>query len=1162
MGDFVHLHVHTQYSLLDGVNRADKLLTKVKDSGMDAVAISDHGVMYGVPEFWSAAKKMGVKAIIGCEIYMAPGEDHKLREEVNGLKYYHLLLIAQNLTGYKNLNKLVTLGHTEGMYYRPRVDFKTIKKYSEGLICTSACLAGPLATHILRGEDHLAEKWLQDFAEIFPGRFYLEVQRNGLCAHDEIDEPTLIGLSKKEEEDQRRMLKQQQIVNAKLYEWSKKYNLPLIATTDAHYLNKEDKVTQEVLFAIKDGFTLADSQRRFGYLETYIKTPEEMAGIFSDMPEVLENTTKIKEQIDSFSIKFERVQPQYWNLPKETTSKDELKRQAYEGANKRYGEITPELKERIDYELMVIDSKGYNDYFLVVGDIMQFARAQGIVVGVRGSAAGCVVAYCLDITNVDPIRWELYFERFLNLERDSPPDIDMDIQDDRRVEIIEYIKEKYGHSSVANIITFNKLMTKNAIRDVGRVMELDPALVDKLAKMVIVLFGKPYSFDKMMEEVPEFKKLVDENPQLQELAKLVKGIEGLNRNAGVHAAGHLITPLSIDEYMAYQLDPKDPNSFVTHFDGNWVDKLDFMKFDFLGLRTLTILKNALDYIKQRHGIDIDLDKVPVDDKKTYDLLTRAETVGVFQLESPPMMAYLKDLKPETQEDICFLLAAYRPGPMAFIPDYIKCKHGERNAEYLIPELEPVLNTTYGFPIYQEQLLKICMEFGGFTLGEGDVIRNALKKKQLDILQAKEPDFTRVFLEKYPQYGAEIAAELWAQLKPFSDYGFNKAHAASYAVVTYWCAYLKAYYPLEFITALMHSDLTDSDRIGIDIKDAKRMGFKVLSPSVNESFSNFSIEGDDSIRFGMAAIKNVGVKVTESIVKARAEQGKFKSLDDFVSKVGVQNINKKAAECLIMAGAFDEFGNRNQLLATMPAVLDKAARTQKENGSQQLSMFSLFGGNEEEASKAGFTNETAIPDLQPPEAHTIVQWEKDLLGTFLTANPLEEYAWVELNNKIDLAANIKTYEEGRKVKMLAVIDSHKLIRTKKDNKQMAFVSLLDSTGLIEGVIFSKLFEQTRDFLEGMEALLIEATVSMRKEEVSLLIEKIELAKDAQKPEKIRIDICNVTDQEELARIKSCLSDEGPLTVEILYGDSVYPKKIERKMSYDHLCIEGIIKYVRR
>lgn len=1161
MGDFVHLHVHTQYSLLDGVNRSDKLLAKVKDSGMEAVTISDHGVMYGIPEFWSAAKKMGVKAIIGCEIYMAPG-DHKVRQEVNGLKYYHLLLIAQNLTGYKNLNKLVTIAHTEGMYYRPRVDIETIRKYSEGLICTSACLAGPLAAHILRGEEIQAEKWLQELAEIFPGRFYLEIQRNGLCAHDEIDEPTLIGLNKREEESQRRMLREQQIVNAKLNEWSKKYNLPVVATTDAHYLNKEDKSTQEVLFAIKDGYTLTDNARRYGYLETYIKTPQEMAGIFSDMPEVLENTVKIKDQIDNFSIKFERVQPQYWNLPKETTSKDELQKQAYEGAVKRYGEFTPELKERIDYELMVINEKGYNDYFLVVGDIMQFARAAGIVVGVRGSAAGCVVSYCLDITNVDPIRWELYFERFLNLERDSPPDIDMDIQDDRRAEIVEYIKEKYGHTSVANIITFNKMMTKNAIRDVGRVMEIDPALVDKLAKMVVVLFGKPYPFEKMMEEVPEFKALVDGHPELQELAKLVKGVEGLNRNAGVHAAGHLITPQPIDEYMAYQLDPKNPNSFVTHFDGNWVDKLDFMKFDFLGLRTLTIIKNALDYIKERHGIEIDLDKVPIDDQKTYDLLTRAETVGVFQLESPPMMAYLKDLKPENQEDICFLLAAYRPGPMAFIPDYIKCKHGERKAEYLIPELEPVLNTTYGFPIYQEQLLKICMEFGGFTLGEGDVIRNALKKKQLDILQAKEPDFTRVFLEKYPQYGADVAAQLWAQLKPFSDYGFNKAHAASYAVVTYWCGYLKAHYPLEFITALMHSDLADSDRIGIDIKDSRRMGFKVLPPSVNKSVSSFSIEGDDSIRFGMAAIKNVGVKVTESIVNARHEFGEFISLDDFVTKVGVQNLNRKAVECLIMSGGLDEFGNRNQLLAAMPAVLDKANRNQKQNGTSQLSMLDLFAGNKEEADKAGFTDETSLPNLEAPAAHTVVQWEKELLGTFLTANPLEEYAWIELNNRIDYAANIKTYEEGRKVKMLAVIDSHKLIRTKAGNKQMAFVSLLDSTGLIEGVIFSKLFDQSRDLLDGMEALLIEATVSMRKEEVSILIEKMEPAKEVSKPTKIRIDICDVTDPAELTRIKACLQDEGDLSVEIIYGDKIYPKKIERKMSYNHECIEGIINYVIR
>lgn len=829
---------------------------------------------------------------------------------------------------------------------------------------------------------------------------------------------------------------------------------------------------------------------------------------------------------------------------------------------KRYGEITDALTERLEMELMVIDKKGYNDYFLVVGDIMKFARSQGIVVGARGSAAGSVVSYCLDVTNVDPIKWELYFERFLNLERDSPPDIDMDIQDDRRGEIVEYIKEKYGNTSVANIITFNKMMSKAAIRDVGRVMGIDPVLVDKLAKMVIVLFGKPKSFDWMMAEVPEFKELVDSNPDLQRLGKLVDAIEGLNRNAGVHAAGHLITPKPIDEYMAYQLDPKDSNAFVTHFDGTWIDKLDFMKFDFLGLRTLTIIKNALEHIKNRHGIELNLDELPIDDEETFKLLDRAETVGVFQLESAPMQAYLKDLHPETQEDICFLLAAYRPGPMAYIPDYIKCKNGEKQPEYLIPELEPVLSQTFGFPIYQEQLLKICMEFGGFSMGEGDVIRNALKKKQLEILQAKEPDFIKAFIEKFPQYGESIGQKLWAQLKPFADYGFNKAHSASYAVVSYWCAYLKAHYPLEFLTALMHSDLNDSDRIGLEIKDAKRCGYKVLQPDINKSFSSFSIEGNDTIRFGMAAIKNVGHKITEAIVQTREASGEFKSLDDFIARVGTSNLNRKAVECLIMSGGLDAFGNRNQLLAAMPAIFDRLTKNAKTTSTAQRSMFDLFNGDQEKAQQNGFVDVSTLPNLEPPAAHTIVQWEKELLGTFLTVNPLDEYSWVQLMRKVDNAANIKSYEDGQKVTLLCVVDSHKLIRTKAGNKQMAFVSLLDSTGLIEGVIFNKQFEECKDYLDGMNVLLVEGTMSMRKEEPSILVEKMQLAEKIAKPLKIRINVCKVENQDELARIKECFHEEGEITVEILYGDNYYPKKMERKMNLDVHCVEGILPYVIR
>ncbi len=589
-----------------------------------------------------------------------------------------------------------------------------------------------------------------------------------------------------------------------------------------------------------------DPNKRSGYVDTYVKTPEEMKESYSDDAKPLESTLLISEQIEKFDLKFARVQPKFWNLTG-TTAHELLEKEVYRLAPSKYPGMDERIKERIAYELQVINKKGYDDYFLIVGDLMQWARSQGIVVNVRGSAAGSVVAYILDITNVEPLKWNLVFERFLNLERNSPPDIDMDLQDDRREEVIQYAESKYGKEKVASIGAIGRLKTKAAIRDVARVMGIDLRIADKLSKMVITLFGKNYSINQMMEVDPEFAKIINSDPELQRLAATVNKIEGMARHFSTHACGYLITPEQVTDFVALQKDSHGNERPVTQFDGTWVDKLDLMKFDFLGLRNLTIIKNAFDLIEQRHGVRLDTKTIPENDQKTFDLLARGEGVGVFQLESPPMQKYLKQLVPEGLEDICFMLAAYRPGPMKFIPDYIECKHGRKKPEYLIPELEPILKVTNGFPIYQEQLLQICMTFGGFTLGEGDVIRNALKKKQLDILESKAPDFKKYFVENYTKYGEKEAEALWDQLKPFADYGFNKAHAASYAMVSYWSAYLKANYPLEFMAALLHSDLTDTERIVIDIKEAQRLGFKILPPSINKSDVYFTTEGDDVIR---------------------------------------------------------------------------------------------------------------------------------------------------------------------------------------------------------------------------------------------------------------------------------------------------------------------------
>lgn len=1191
---FTHLHVHTEYSLLDGVSKTTKLFDKVKSLGMDSVAITDHGVLYGAAEFWKFSKDFGVNPIIGCEIYVAP-TDRTLRQAVDGIKYYHLLLLAKNLEGYQNLVKIVSTGQLEGMYYKPRVDRETLKKYSKGLICTSACMAGPLSRHILRKEFDKATDWLNFLKSTFGQDFYLELQRHGFDGSDELDvNEYLVKSASEQDESSEESIddsSQQKFTNLKLREYAEKYKLPLVATTDAHYLNKEDKEVQTVLFAIKDGKLITDDTCRKGYEGTYIMSPDEMKTKFSDIPEAVDNTMVIADKIEHYGLKFDRVQPRFWNIPKGATAASELKKQVYVGAVKKYTEylnikdrnedvtkfesvieefnkdnflnaskiLTQELIDRIEYELMVIDKKGYNDYFLVVGDLMQFGRKNGILVGARGSAAGAVVAYVLDISNAEPIKWELYFERFLNLERPSPPDIDMDIQDDRREEIIQYAREKYGEECVAAICTFGKLKTKAAIRDVSRVMGIDLKIADQLSKMVTVLFGKPFPIAKMMEIDKEFASIVNSDERIKKMSEVVKKIEDLARHVSTHAAGYLITPEPITNYMALQRDAKDPEKIMTQMDGNFVDKLDFMKFDFLGLRTLTIIRNALEYIEQRHGIKIDITRIPQDDKKTFELFARAETVGVFQFESPPMQQFLKDLVPETVEDICFLAAAYRPGPMKYIPDYILCKHGKKEPEYLIPELEPLLNKTYGFPIYQEQLLKICMELANFTLADGDVIRNALKKKQLDILKAKEPDFKKNFMEKFG-YSQDIADKLWKQLEPFSDYGFNKAHSASYAVVAYWCAYLKAHYPIEFITALIHSDLENLERVTVDIKEAKRMGFVVSPPSVNNSEVYFKPENDDTIRFGLGAIKNVGLKVCEEIVNERNQNGPFKHLADFTQRMGTKNANKRVLEALIKSGAMDEFGDRNALLQVIPEAIEIAAGNEK---SKTLGQTDLFGSTDDSGNTISISI-LNLPKVEPVTETQLIEWEKEFMGIFISAHPLENFKWIALKNGFRNIAEIETLRSGDNVKFMGIISGIKITATKAAGEKMAILTIEDMSGKHEAVLFPKKYTDilARNLLVETKPIIFAGVINERNDRRSIVINDMAFAEIVDKPKILTLDIRGVEDQQKLANIKQCFSDEGDVQVNIIYGTQSDPKSITRKSHLTDEHFEILREFIKR
>jgi len=1148
--DFTHLHVHTDYSLLDGLNRIDKLLAKAQKHNMSNLAITDHGVLYGLAEFWKMSHDYNIKPILGAEMYLAPG-DPSIRQPIDGIRYYHLILLAKNITGYKNLSKLVSLGYLEGMYYRPRISIDHLKKHSEGLICTTACLGGPVAKHITRDEYGKAENWLKQLHHIFKDDFYLELQRNGFSGKDGIED----ALIKTYDEDAVDMITKQIKVNKKLKEYSERFKIPLIATTDAHYLNKEDRDVQTVLFGIRDGKTLDDPTKRVGYLDTYIKTPQEMYEHFADDDTPLLNTMKIAEKIEEYSLKFDRVQPRYLDLPKKVTAKEELYKQTFNGAKKRYGEMTPELKERIEYELMVIDKKGYNDYFLIVGDLMGYARKQGIVVGARGSAAGSVVSYSLDITNVDPIKWELYFERFLNLERPSPPDIDMDLQDDRRDEVIEYAKRKYGDANVAAISAIGSMQTKAAIRDVARVMDIDLSIADTLSKKVQVVFGKTFPIDKMIEVDPEFKEIIESNPRHQQLADYVRKIEGMSRHISTHACGYLITPEPIIEYMALQPDAKNPDKLITQLDGTWIDKLDYMKFDFLGLRTLTIIKNAIDLVKEKHNVVIDVQTIPEDDKKTFELFSRGETVGVFQFESPPMQEHLRNLKPENLEDISFLAAAYRPGPMKFIPDYIACKHGKKEPEYLIPELEPILKTTFGFPIYQEQLFAICRDLGGFTLGEADVIRNALKKKKKSILDAKAPDFKAFFLDKF-DYPESKAQEVWDQLTPFSDYGFNKAHSASYAVVAYWCAYLKTNYPLEFMSALMHSDLENTDRITVDIREAKRMGYTILPPNINKSNVYFTSEDKKFIRFGIGAIKGVGVKICQDIVDERNENGEYKSLDDMIARVGTGKLNKKVVENLIKVGAFDQFGDRKAMLEIFPKIFAKVTKSQNAEKIGQGSLFSMV------ENKDANVETTPIPKDIITEDAEVLKWEKELIGVYLSKHPLEEFLPLLMSNpSIISLAEASKYSDKSRVKVLALISMLKKTYTKKDAKPMAILRLEDMATKAESVIFPRTYAKIGEELEESKVFVLFATVNFRNDKLNLIIDDVKRADTyIVKKGEVTINICKEKDTDKLKILKQSIKNNpGETPLKIIYGSQFNKKVIKRNVNLSNSLVDVIEEY---
>lgn len=1123
--DFVHLHLHTEYSLLDGVAKIKPLAKRIKELGMNACAITDHGVMYGIFEFWSAMKSEDIKPIIGCEVYVANRTRHDKESGIDNQRY-HLTLLAKNQEGYHNLLRMTSAGQTEGFYYKPRVDKELIQKYGKGIIALSGCLSSNFNRYLMSGKRDQAVEWIK-FLDESVDDVYIELQRNGIKDAEDLI-PTQV-------------------------EIAKELNLPLVATCDTHYIDQDDHKVQEIVWAISDGKRLDDPDRRkYGSTEFYVKSPEEMKELFADIPEAVTNTQVLADSVEIYDVTYERVQPKFDPKLDDDQTKELLYKNSYAGAKKRYGEITPSIKERIDYELEIIGNKGYNDYFLVVEDYVKWAKDNGILVGPgRGSGAGSVVAYSLEITNLDPFTYDLIFERFLNPERPSPPDFDIDFQDDRRDELFRYASEKYGDENTAHIGTFGKLKTKAAIRDVARVMGIDLATADKLSKMVIVKFGRVHSIEKMMDEVPEFANIINSDPKLQELASYVSKLSNIARHVSTHACGYLITPGPISDYVPIQLESKGGEKTVTQFEGGEIEYLGLMKFDFLGLSNLTLISNTLKQIEYQTGETIDIDQIPLDDEKTYKLFQEGNTTAIFQFESDGMKRYLRELKPTELEDLIFMAAAYRPGPMEYIPGYIARKFGREPVIYPHESLTEILEPTYGYAIYQEQVINIAVTYAGYSLGEADLLRRAMGKKKPEVM-AKEKT---KFIAKSAELGREQkkTEEIWSYLEPFADYGFNRSHSAAYALIAYQVGYLKSNYPLEFFAGLMQTDLDSADKLQRDLVEARKNGIKILPPNVNKSFYQFSIEGENEIRFGLGGIKGGGAKSMKALVKERRESGEFANLDELISRVGPENISKKDLEYLVQVGAMDQFGQRNSLLAVIPSVYSRLAKAGSIKSTGQMGLFSASGANKQFA-------KTPLPKLDPVPDVQLIQWERDHLGVFLTKHPLDRFSWIGLYPEFKLLNELPQMREGTNVKVLGFIESVKRIRTKK-NKLMSFLTITDEHGQIEGVMFSETHEKYSSHIREAMPVIITGGISFRNESCSILIDTIQDASEVHPPRNVTIDITEVKDEALLEEIRDCFAGDSTIPVDIMYGDSFEPKTITRYAKSTPECVAVIRKYIK-
>ena len=1065
MADFVHLHVHSEYSLLDGMSRIKDLPVRAKELGMKAIALTDHGVMYGAVDFYKECKKNDIKPIIGCEVYVAPRSRFE-KEAGRDSGYNHLILLAKNKEGYQNLSKLVSLSFVEGFYYKPRIDLEILEKYSEGLICLSACLAGSLSQALIQDDMQKAEEIALWHKRVFKDDYYIEIQHNGL--------------------------RQQIMINQKLIQLARKLDIPLVATNDAHYLKKEDSYFHEVLLCIQTGKRMSDEDRmRFETQEFYIKSPEEMADYFSEFPDAIENTVKIAEKCN-YDFEFGVTKLPNYDVPEEyATHLDYFKDLCYKGIKKRYGENpAEEVMSRLEYEISVIDKMGYVDYFLIVWDYINYAKSVGIPVGPgRGSGAGSIAAYAIGITDIDPLKYGLLFERFLNPERVSMPDFDVDFCYERRGEVIEYVERKYGKDHVSQIITFGTMAARMVIRDVGRVLDYPYSETDKLAKMIPMEVH--ITIPKALEQNREFKELYESNPSVKQLIDIAIKLEGLPRQASTHACGIVITKDPVDTYVPLYV---NDGNISTQYTMNLLEELGLLKMDFLGLRTLTVISDTEKLVKQNRGIDVEYDK-EMNDPKVYKLWANGESIGIFQFESQGMTNFMKELKPDCLEDIIAGVSLYRPGPMDQIPRYIKGKQNPGHNVYTHPALEPILNVTYGCMVYQEQVMQIVRELAGYSLGRADLVRRAMGKKKLDVM-AKEREYFingqvdengNVLVPGCVRNGIdkESANKIFDEMAEFAKYAFNKSHAAAYSVVSYRTAYLKTYYPAEFMAATLNSFLGNLDKVPVYIYECKRLNIEILKPDINKSFTKFTVQ-DNKIRFGLGSIKNVGVSAIETVIAERIKNGEFKSFTDFCERIQSGTVNKKCIECLIKAGCFDSMRQtRATLLASFEKIMDTINNQGRNSLANQVTMFDIV--EPEETVKYQYT---VLKELDERE---LLSQEKEMLGIYVSGHPLEKLREAISNQTNITSIQIKdlneensgNFKDGQTVKYAGTITGIKKKYTKR-NTIMAFVTVEDLYGSAELVVFDSVYSRCDSILIDENVVLVEGRLSIKEDEEARII----------------------------------------------------------------------------